>query len=123
MPIVDVERVLASGADAAPPGLAQALADAAGRVFASAPGHTWVRLRALPAEAYAENVAALGEHALPVFVTVLHARPPVGDELIAQVTALTHALAAVLGCDAQRVHVQMAPAGAGRQAFGGSLVT
>ena len=75
MPIIDIERVLPDGADAAPRGLAQALADAAGHVFASAPGCTWVRLRALPAAAYAEN------------------------------------------------DVQMAPAGAGRQAFGGVLVS
>jgi phenylpyruvate tautomerase PptA (4-oxalocrotonate tautomerase family) len=123
MPIIDIERVLADGADAAPSGLAQGLADAAGLVFASAPGRTWVRLRALPAAAYAENDAVSGENALPVFVTVLHAHPPAGDELIAQAAALTNALAAVLGCDAQRVHVQMAPAGAGRQAFGGVLVS
>jgi phenylpyruvate tautomerase PptA (4-oxalocrotonate tautomerase family) len=122
MPIVDIERVLAEDANAAPHGLAPALAAAAGRVFGSAPGRTWVRLRALPAAAYAENDAVLDADALPVFVTVLHAHPPTGDALAAQVVALTDGLAAVLGCDAQRVHVQMAPAGAGRQAFGGTLV-
>jgi hypothetical protein len=36
--------------------------------------------------------------------------------------ALTQAVAESLGVDAQRVHVQMAPAAAGRQAFGGRLV-
>ncbi len=123
MPIIDIERVMADGAEAAPRGLAQALADAAGRVFGSAPGRTWVRLRTLPPTAYAENDAVPGENSLPVFVTVMHAHPPAGDELIAQVAALTNALAAVLGCDPQRVHVQMAPAGAGRQAFGGTLAT
>ena len=124
MPILDIERVLPEGADSAPPGLAQALADAVGRVFGSAPGRTWVRLRALPAAAYAENdAAALPNDALPVFVTVLHARVPEGPALASQVSALTHAIAVVLGCDAQRVHVQIAPAGAGRQAFGGRLVS
>jgi phenylpyruvate tautomerase PptA (4-oxalocrotonate tautomerase family) len=123
MPIIDIERVLADGADAAPHGLAQALADAAGRVFGCAPGRTWVRLRALPTVAYAENDAVLDTNALPVFVTVLHAHPPAGDELIAQVAALTSAVAVALGCGAQHVHVQMAPAGAGRQAFGGVLVS
>jgi len=122
MPIIDVERVLPDSADAAPSGLAQALADAAGRVFASPPGCTWVRLRVLPAAAYAENDAVVNADALPVFVTVLHAHPPTGDALAAQVRGLTDALAAVLGCDAQRVHVQIAPPGAGRQAFGGALV-
>jgi phenylpyruvate tautomerase PptA (4-oxalocrotonate tautomerase family) len=122
MPILDVERVLPDGADAAPSGLAQALADAAGRVFTSPPGRTWVRLRVLPAAAYAENDAVVNADALPVFVTVLHAHPPTGDALAAQVRGLTDALAAVLGCDAQCVHVQIAPPGAGRQAFGGALV-
>lgn len=123
MPILDIEHVLPEGADAAPPGLAQALADAVGRVFGSKPGRTWVRLRALPATAYAENdVAAMGSDALPVFVTVLHAHLPEGQALSSQVSALTHAIAGVLGCDAQRVHVQVAPAGAGRQAFGGRMV-
>jgi phenylpyruvate tautomerase PptA (4-oxalocrotonate tautomerase family) len=122
MPILDIEPVLPEGADAAPPGLAAALASAAGRVFGSPPGRTWVRLRGLPARAYAENDVALDASALPVFVTVLHAHPPEGEALDAQVRQLTDALAAVLGVDSARVHVQMAPPGAGRQAFGGALV-
>ena len=121
MPIVDIERVLAD--DGAPaPGLAQSLADALGRALGSAPGRTWVRLRWLPAADYAENDTPVDVGALPVFVTVLHAHPPEGTQLAAQVAALTAAVAAVLACDAARVHVQMAPAGAGRQAFGGRLV-
>jgi phenylpyruvate tautomerase PptA (4-oxalocrotonate tautomerase family) len=122
MPILDIERVLPEGAQAAPPGLAAALADAAGRVFGSPPGRTWVRLRALPASAYAEHGVTLEADELPVFVTVLHAHPPAGDALDAQVRALTDALAGVLGAEPARVHVQMAPPGAGRQAFGGVLV-
>jgi phenylpyruvate tautomerase PptA (4-oxalocrotonate tautomerase family) len=122
MPILDIERVLAPGADPAPPGLATALADAAGGVFGSPPGRTWVRLRGLPASAYAENGVAVDARALPVFVTVLHAHPPEGDALDVQVRALTDALAAVLGIEPARVHVQIAPPGAGRQAFGGERV-
>jgi phenylpyruvate tautomerase PptA (4-oxalocrotonate tautomerase family) len=122
MPILDVECVRPAGSKAAPPGTAQRLADAAGRVFGSGPGRTWVRLRMLDATAYAENEAALDADGLPVFVTVLQAHVPEGAALAAQVTALTQAVADALGVDAQRVHVQMAPAGAGRQAFGGRLV-
>jgi phenylpyruvate tautomerase PptA (4-oxalocrotonate tautomerase family) len=123
MPILDIERVLIDGVDVAPPGLAQRLADAAGHALGSAPGQTWVRLRALPLAAYAENdVAALPSDALPVFVTVQQAHPPQGEALQAQATALTAAIAAALGCDAQRVHVLMAPPAAGRQAFGGTVV-
>lgn len=122
MPILDIERVLPDGADAAPTGLAAALADATGRVFGSAPGRTWVRLRALPASAYAENGTTLAADALPVFVTALLAQPPKGDALAAQVRALTDAVAQALHVDATRVHVQFAPPGIGRQAFGGTLI-
>lgn len=123
MPLLEIERVLPDAAQPAPTGLAQACADAAARVFGSPPGRTWVRLRALGASAYAENDAALAPEDLPVFVTVLHARVPEGDALAAQVRALTDAIASVLGVEAQCVHVQIAPPGAGRQAFGGTLVS
>jgi phenylpyruvate tautomerase PptA (4-oxalocrotonate tautomerase family) len=125
MPLIEIERVVADAdaAPAVPPGLAQACADAAARVFGSPPGRTWVRLRMLPASAYAENDAAPAAEDLPVFVTVLHAHAPEGDALAAQVRALTDAIAVVLAVDTRRVHVQMAPAGAGRQAFGGRLVS
>jgi hypothetical protein len=119
VPILDIEPVLHDSA--AVPSV-QALADAAGRVFGTAPGHTWVRLRPLAASAYAENGSAVDADALPVFVTVLHAQPPLGDALAQQVQALTAAVASVFAIAPQRVHVQIAPAGAGRQAFGGRLV-
>ena len=116
MPIVDVEVV----GDAGVP--AQTLADALGRAFGSAPGHTWVRLRQLDAGAYAENDACVGDDERPVFVTVLHAHPPEGDALVTELRAVTLVVAQALSRPPQRVHVQYAPPGAGRQAFGGTLV-
>ena len=122
MPILDIDIVQADGA--APPvaSLTQALADAAGRVFASAPGRTWVRLRTLPEAQYAENDAIVTRDQLPVFVTVMHAQPPEAAARAAEAAALTQALATGLGCTPDRVHVQYAPPAAGRQAFGGRLV-
>jgi phenylpyruvate tautomerase PptA (4-oxalocrotonate tautomerase family) len=122
MPILDIERVLPHGEEAAPPGLAAALADATGRVFGSAPGRTWVRLRVLSVSAYAENGMTPAADALPVFVTVLLAQPPKGDALAAQVRALTDAVAQTLHIEPKRVHVLVAPPGLGRQAFGGTLL-
>ena len=58
----------------------------------------------------------------PVFVTVLHAQPPAGEALEREVQALTRALAAVFARAPERVHVQIAPAASGRQAFGGMLL-
>jgi phenylpyruvate tautomerase PptA (4-oxalocrotonate tautomerase family) len=121
MPIVDVEVVSVEGGSAVPPSLA-ALASDLGRVFGSSPGHTWVRLRVLPASCYAENEAPLSAEELPAFVTVLLARPPEGAALQAQVEAVTHAVAAWLARSPERVDVAYAPAASGRQAFGGKLV-
>lgn len=121
MPIVDVE-IVTPGAEPAVQPSASALASALGRIFGSPPGNTWVRLRALPASCYAENDAPMSAEALPVFVTVLLARPPEGTALNAQVEAITHAVAAWLTQSPERVHVAYAPAASGRQAFGGKLV-
>lgn len=122
MPILDIDLVQRDGSAPPAAALTQALADAAGQVFGSAPGRTWVRLRTLPASQYAENDAVLAPDEGPVFVTVLHARPPHDAALATEVASLTQALSAALGRSHDHVHVQYAPAGADRQAFGGSLV-
>jgi phenylpyruvate tautomerase PptA (4-oxalocrotonate tautomerase family) len=123
VPILDVELVQSDVRAPPAASLAQALADAAGGVFGSLPGHTWVRLRVLPASQYAENEATLAPDQWPAFVTVLHAWPPEGEALAGEVAALTQALATGLGRAPECIHVQYAPPGAGRQAFGGTLVT
>ncbi len=119
MPIVDVEIVAATPPTAG----AAALADALGAALGCAPGRAWVRLRHLAADAYAENASAAAPTTeLPVFVTVLHARPPTGAGLDAEIGVITRTVAAWAGRPVERVHVQYAPAAAGRQAFGGVLL-
>ena len=115
MPLIDVHCV------GAPVPAADALADVIGDALHLPPGRVWVRLHPLPAEHYAENGGPL-QGALPVFITILHARPPTGEALKAEVAALTQAVAGVCARPAERVHVEYAPAGAGRIAFGGRLV-
>lgn len=122
MPIVDVEFVCARDQDA-PPASAVDLANALGTVFGSPPGRTWVRIRALPAHAYAENGSEVSPKSLPVFVTVLLAHWPAGDAMAQQMLHVTRAVANSLSLPLERVHVQFAPEAAGRQAFGGQLVT
>ena len=122
MPIVDVELVCVSEQEA-PPISAAALASALGSVFGSSPGRTWVRVRFLPSSAYAENECELSAEQLPAFVTVLHAHWPVGEALARQVQQVTQAVAGCLSLPPERVHVQYAPEAAGRQAFGGNLVS
>ena len=121
MPIVDVEIVCASESELRSVS-ASALANAAGAVLGSAAGHTWVRLRYLSSECYAENQSALSPAELPVFVTVLHTLLPSEPALSAQVKKLTQAVSGVVVRPYDRVHVQFAPEAAGRQAFGGRLV-
>ena len=121
MPIIDIEIVASEGFNLREPSVA-AIADALGKVLGSPPGRTWVRLRVLSSSAYAENESSLSEDELPVFATVLHARLPDGEGLVAEVKAITAAVANCLRRNPERVHVQYAPAAAGRQAFGGKLV-
>ncbi len=121
MPVIDIELVRAAEE---PAGAVSAgmLADAIGATLRSPPGRTWVRLRWLADAAYAENGGLPAGGDLPVFVTVLHARPPVGEALLAELQALTRVVADGTGRPPDRVHVQYAPPGAGRQGFGGRLV-
>ena len=121
MPIVTVEFVSGSNYPIRE-GLAQALADAVGRVLATPPGHTWVRLRALQPNQYAENDRHIEATELPVFITLLERLPPTGTVLQAQVTSLTQAIAQVFGRPNGCVHIEYASAGSGRVSFGGRLV-
>jgi phenylpyruvate tautomerase PptA (4-oxalocrotonate tautomerase family) len=121
MPILTVEVV--GGTDSAlEQNFAQSLADAVGRVLDSPPGQTWVRLRALGRNEYAENGPLVDTAELPVFVTILKRQLPIGAELQAEVSALTHAIAQVIGRPGACVHIEYAPAAVGRVSFGGKLV-
>jgi phenylpyruvate tautomerase PptA (4-oxalocrotonate tautomerase family) len=121
MPIVDVELV-ADASSAVAPGLAQSLADAVGRTLQSPPGQTWVRLRVLERDHYAENESSHESVELPVFVTVLKRAPAKGADLAGEIMALAGAIAQVTGRTMSCVHVEYAPAAAGRLGFGGRLV-
>jgi len=121
MPIVTVE-VVADPGRMLEPGLSQSLADAVGRVLKSPPGQIWIRLRSLRREEYAENEVLVDSAELPVFVTILERQPPDGAMLQTEAAALTQAIAQVIGRPAACVHVEYAPAAAGRLSFGGKLV-
>ena len=124
MPIIDVELVCQSEAQFCAVS-ASALADALGTALGSVAGRTWVRKRYLGSDAYAENQVSVADKTaaeLPVFVTVLLSHPPAGAARDVEVKLITAVVAACVGRSAARVHVQYAPAAAGRQAFGGQLV-
>jgi phenylpyruvate tautomerase PptA (4-oxalocrotonate tautomerase family) len=102
MPIVTVEVV--AGAKEAMPNLAQSLADVIGGALNSPPGQTWVRVRSIAREQYAENGVALDATELPVFVTVLKQQGAERTELEREVAALTAAIAHVVSRPATSMH-------------------
>jgi phenylpyruvate tautomerase PptA (4-oxalocrotonate tautomerase family) len=121
MPILTIEIVLRPG-ETLPSHLAADIADRAGEVFGSPPGRTWVKLRGIPVEHYAENGGA-AEGVYPVFVSVLKSRYLPPDEMQTEVTRLTTAIAQASARPVENVHLVYEPAGAGRVAFGGNLVS
>jgi phenylpyruvate tautomerase PptA (4-oxalocrotonate tautomerase family) len=121
MPILTVEIVARESEEIAP-NLAGAIADAAGEIFGSAPGRTWVRLHVLPAAHYAENGTPSDATPEPVFVTVLKAEPPIGVVLADEAAQLVSAIGALCGRPSETVHVFYEPPAAGRVAFGGKPV-
>lgn len=117
MPLLEIEIV---GEPEREEGLAQRLADAAASVFGSAPQGTWVRLRALPLDWYAENGGSEG--VLPVFVHVIERVAPEKSALEERVAKLAAVVAQATGRPSDNVHVIYEPPGAGRVAFGGRIV-
>lgn len=104
-------------------GLAAEIADRGGEVFGSPPGNTWIKLRPIPCDHYAENGVGPPDGVYPVFVLVLKARLPAPDPLRAEVSRLAAAIAEATGRPVENVHIAYLPAGAGRVAFGGELVS
>lgn len=121
MPILEVELIVDSD-EKLDGDVAQAIADVAGVALGSPASATWVRVRKLPREQYAENGGSLSKECRPVFVSVLKARMPSESELEHEITRLTEGIAAVCKRSVSNVHIVYLPAAAGRVAFGGSLV-
>jgi len=118
VPVVDVELVGPADVTAA---LTRRLADRVGEALGSRLGGTWVRVRELALDHYAEN-GGLEDDVRPVFVTVLERARPRGGELAQKVARVTAAVAEVTGRPAEHVHVLFEDGAAGRLAFGGRLV-
>jgi phenylpyruvate tautomerase PptA (4-oxalocrotonate tautomerase family) len=122
MPILDVEIVLRPG-EFLDPGLAQELADHVDLVFGTPPGRTWVKLRALAPEHYAESGGGLPQGVYPIFVSVLKGSLSPPDRLALEIAELTRAAAAVCHRPPENVHILYDPEAAGRVSFGGRLLS
>jgi phenylpyruvate tautomerase PptA (4-oxalocrotonate tautomerase family) len=121
MPILDVEIVTRPG-EVLRPTLARELADAAGAALDSRPSGTWVRLRTLQADHYAEGPGT-APLAFPVFVEVLKADIPIAAALQDEVSRLTAVVAQLCDRPTENVHIVYLPRGRGRVSFGGRLLT
>ncbi len=100
--------------------MAHAIADAVGAALGSRPGTVWVTLQVVPETMYAENGQT--EAVCPVFLKVTHAELPNLATLSEQAKSLANAVGAALGRSPGLVHIEYAPQGKGRIAFGGSLL-
>lgn len=105
-----------------PSGLAGDIANKAAAVLDAQPGRTWVRLRTLSPQQYAEDGGGPPPGVYPVFVSLLKAdiHPP--DELAAVITGLTAAIALSCNRPPENVHILFQPPARGRIAFGGRLL-
>jgi phenylpyruvate tautomerase PptA (4-oxalocrotonate tautomerase family) len=120
MPIIDIEAI-GGEQHAVPNQVLRKTADALGDALGMAPGKVWLRLRVLPKEAYAESGTDAERTPEAVFVRVLRSRVPQGPDLEREIVAVTKVVANCLGKPEVNVHVEYAPPGLGRIAFGGRL--
>ena len=121
MPIIDVCPVV-SASMKLPENAAQTIADSISRGLNAKTGQVWVRMTELAAGKYAENGATVEDNDLPVFVRVLHADWPEEDTRSNEAAALAASVASCLGRHVEHVHIEYAPPGRSRIAFGGKLV-
>ena len=91
-------------------------------VLHSVPQSTWVKIRFLADDAYAENGGGAADGELPVFVSVLQAAPPRDTLLAEQALRLAVAIAKACGRSSERVHIVFEPSATGRVAFEVSII-
>ena len=116
MPIVEIEIVLRPD-EILHDEIVSELAEELGDIFDSPRGGTWVKLRGLPPEHYAENGV------YPIFVTIIKSELLPLEEMQEEVQKITGAVAQICGHPSQNVHVIFQPPARGHMAFGGKLVS
>ena len=121
MPILDVAVVIAEDEVVVPCWVEQ-IADAAGAIFETPSGKTWVRIRSLARSDYAENGMRYAQGLRPVFVSVLKAKGPLIETLRTEIQQLTQEIASITGRRAENIHILYHPPSAGRISFGVTLV-
>ena len=121
MPIIEIE-IVSRPHETLAEDLAGQIADRAGVIFDTLPGRTWVRLRTLPYDNYAENDIESAVHPSPVFASVLKSRLPEPLDMAREVQALTVAIADLCNRPVDNVHIIYLQPASGRIAFGGVII-
>lgn len=123
MPIVDIEVVAGTVSDSPVIGKEklETLADALGSLFGGDPGGTWVRIRSIDQDSYAESHTVRGGWPAPTFVSVLRIELPEPDALRREMKDVADIVAQTLGRRRENVHVLYEPGAKGRIGFGGTL--
>ncbi len=116
MPILDFEFIGGEPTDH----LAQKLADSTGEIFGSAPGHTWVKIKFIPTNQYAESNVLFETG--PVFVSVLLRQTPELVEKEKLSKKLCKVVGEITGRADENIHIIFLPEGFNSVAFGGNLV-
>jgi phenylpyruvate tautomerase PptA (4-oxalocrotonate tautomerase family) len=120
VPVIEIQVV--GPDDGLPAGMATLLADAVGAVLGAPPGTVWVRLSVLPSTSYAENGVSPSQLPNPVFVRITRADDLPVDALRTQAKELARAIGRCVMRPTELVHIEFAPSGRGRMAFGGELL-
>ena len=119
MPILDIEIILRP-AERLDSDLSFRLAQACAEILHSKPRGTWVKLRTLESNQYAENGAQPGNDVFPVFVNVLkYVLDP--DLMAEEARRLAEAIGIICNRPKENVHIFFQPEGRGRVAFGGEI--
>jgi len=121
MPIVEIEIILKPD-EIIHSEIVEELANQLGEIFGSPKGTTWVKVRGLANDHYAEN-GEIPNRVFPVFVSILKSKLPSKEEMRNEVERITGAVAQICGRPSGNVHIFYLPEGRERVAFGGKLVS
>lgn len=119
MPILDIE-IVGEPKGKSRENLARKIADAAGKVMGTGRAETWVKIKVVPADDYAENEET--EKCSPVFVSILRRDEKTTKEIEKEAGILTNAIAKSCNRPACNAHLCYEAPAVGRQTFGGRLV-
>lgn len=123
MPIVTLELIEDEMHQPVRANALKTLTDELGELFNSAPSGTWVKLRYLPREHYAENATTLETTIRPTFVEVLKRDADTSStDRAAEAARIAEIVALHLNRPIANTHIIYVPPGAGRVAFGGRLI-